>query len=103
MLKKTVETLKQGNLVGLPTETVYGLAGNAYSKKAVKKIYARPFNVAKNIKMMVINPVTGNKANFGSKKTIIEAYKKNKSQKNYFEESRILQYKLNDKNILKFY
>ena len=37
VLKKTVETLKQGNLVGLPTETVYGLAGNAYSKKAVKK------------------------------------------------------------------
>ena len=45
VLKKTVEMLKQGNLVGLPTETVYGLAGNAYSKKAVKKIFrlkARP-------------------------------------------------------------
>ena len=74
-----------------------------FIQQAVKKIDARPFKVAKNIKMMVINPVTGKKANFGSKKTIIEAYKKNKSQKNYFEESRILQYKLNDKNILKFY
>ncbi len=39
VLKKTVKSLKQGNIVGLPTETVYGLAGNAYSKKAVKKIF----------------------------------------------------------------
>ena len=38
-LKKTVKSLKQGNLVGLPTETVYGLAGNAYSNHAVKKIF----------------------------------------------------------------
>ena len=36
-LKKTIKSLKQGNLVGLPTETVYGLAGNAYSKKQLKK------------------------------------------------------------------
>ena len=35
-LKKTIKSLKQGNLAGLPTETVYGLAGNAYSKKAIK-------------------------------------------------------------------
>ncbi len=38
-LKKTIKCLKQGNIAGLPTETVYGLAGNAYSKKAVKKIF----------------------------------------------------------------
>ena len=38
-LKKTIKSLKQGNLAGLPTETVYGLAGNAYSSKAVKKIF----------------------------------------------------------------
>ena len=38
-LKKTIKSLKQGNLAGLPTETVYGLAGNAYSKKSVNKIY----------------------------------------------------------------
>ncbi len=38
-LKKTVRLLKQNNVVGLPTETVYGLAGNAYSKNAVKKIF----------------------------------------------------------------
>ncbi len=39
VIKKTVLFLKQGNIIGLPTETVYGLAGNAYSKKAVKKIF----------------------------------------------------------------
>ncbi len=39
ILKKTVESLKRGNIVGLPTETVYGLAGNAYSKASIKKIY----------------------------------------------------------------
>ena len=38
-LKKSVAILKSGNVVGLPTETVYGLAGNAYSKKSVNKIY----------------------------------------------------------------
>ena len=39
LLKKTVKSLKQGKIVGLPTETVYGLAGNAYSQKAVKNIF----------------------------------------------------------------
>ena len=38
-MKKTVKSLKDGNIAGLPTETVYGLAGNAYSNKAVKKIF----------------------------------------------------------------
>ena len=39
VLKKTTKILKEGDLVSLPTETVYGLAGNAYSKKAINKIY----------------------------------------------------------------
>ena len=39
ILKKTVNYLKQGNIAALPTETVYGLAGNACSKKAIKKIF----------------------------------------------------------------
>ena len=38
-VNKTINALKQGNVAGLPTETVYGLAGNAYSKKALKKIF----------------------------------------------------------------
>ena len=31
--------LKDGQVVGIPTETVYGLAGNAYSEDAVKRIF----------------------------------------------------------------
>ena len=34
--------------------------------------------IAKGIKMMVIDAETGEKADFGSKKTIIESYKKEK-------------------------
>ena len=36
---KTVNFLKKKDLAALPTETVYGLAGNAYSDISVKKIY----------------------------------------------------------------
>jgi L-threonylcarbamoyladenylate synthase len=32
--------LEKGDLVGIPTETVYGLAGNAFDVKAVAKIFA---------------------------------------------------------------
>ena len=39
ILNKTIKVLNKGSLVGLPTETVYGLAGNAYSKDAVAKIF----------------------------------------------------------------
>ena len=39
ILNKTIKVLNKGSLAGLPTETVYGLAGNAYSKKAVAKIF----------------------------------------------------------------
>ena len=38
-LNKSIEYLKKDNVIGLPTETVYGLGGNAYSKKSIKKIY----------------------------------------------------------------
>ena len=38
-LKKSIDNLNNGNIVGLPTETVYGLGGNAYSKNSIKKIY----------------------------------------------------------------
>jgi L-threonylcarbamoyladenylate synthase len=38
-LSKAINYLKKNQLIGVPTETVYGLAGNAYSKEAIKKIY----------------------------------------------------------------
>jgi len=39
VLKKSIKNLNNGIIVGLPTETVYGLGGNAYSKKSIEKIY----------------------------------------------------------------
>ena len=39
ILIKTIKIIRNGGVVGLPTETVYGLGGNAYSEKAVKKIF----------------------------------------------------------------
>ena len=39
ILNKTINILKNSGVAGLPTETVYGLGGNAYSKSSIKKIY----------------------------------------------------------------
>ncbi|ULQ57212.1 threonylcarbamoyl-AMP synthase [Flavihumibacter rivuli] len=39
-VKLAAQNLRKGELVGIPTETVYGLAGNALSEDAVLKIYA---------------------------------------------------------------
>ena len=38
-LKKAKKIIDNNNVIGLPTETVYGLAGNAYSNSAIKKIF----------------------------------------------------------------
>lgn len=38
-IEKAVATLNKGELVAIPTETVYGLAANAFSESAVKKIF----------------------------------------------------------------
>ena len=39
-VKKAAELLKKGEVVAIPTETVYGLAANAFDEKAVEKIFA---------------------------------------------------------------
>ena len=38
-LSLSAELLKNGEVVGIPTETVYGLAANAFDEDAVKKIF----------------------------------------------------------------
>lgn len=38
-ISKAVHLLQQDDLVAIPTETVYGLAGNIFSEKAIKKIF----------------------------------------------------------------
>ena len=38
-IKKAKKLLNKNECVAIPTETVYGLAGNAYSDQACKKIF----------------------------------------------------------------
>jgi len=45
-IQKAVQLLTEEQLVAIPTETVYGLAGNIFSEKAIKSIFStkqRPF------------------------------------------------------------
>jgi len=72
-----------------------------FIEKAVKKSEARPFKVPKKMTLMVVDPMTGEKAKFNSKNTIIEAYK-SKNVLNgkvlYSDNNR-----LDTNNILEFY
>ncbi len=38
-LKKSIDYLNKSSVIGLPTETVYGLSGNAYSENSIIKIF----------------------------------------------------------------
>ncbi|MCD8328555.1 MAG: threonylcarbamoyl-AMP synthase [Ruminococcus sp.] len=40
--------INQGEIVGMPTETVYGLAANAYNEEAVKKVFSAKGRPADN-------------------------------------------------------
>ena len=40
-ITEAAELIRQGALVAVPTETVYGLAGNGFNETAVERIYAR--------------------------------------------------------------
>jgi len=73
-----------------------------FIKNAIKKKDARPFKIADNITLMVIDKQTGKKASFRSKETIVEAFKKNNISKNY-EESLDINNRLKNNNILRFY
>jgi len=73
-----------------------------FIKNAIKKEEARPFKVSDNIVMMVIDPITGQKAQFESKTTIIESYKKNILENENFENLEINN-RLKNNNILRFY
>ena len=73
-----------------------------FVKKAIKKKDARPFKVPKNIIMMVIDPISGEKASFESKEKIIEAYKQeNINYKNY--QFREINDRFKNSSILSFY
>ena len=68
-----------------------------FIKKTANTNNARPFKVAENIKMMVVDAKTGKKANSQTKQTIIESFKDNNNLNNDFES------RFKSINILKFY
>ena len=74
-----------------------------FVQNAISNYEARPFKVAKNIKMMVVDVKTGKKADFGSKETIIESFKKEKIENRLNAGIDDLNYKVSRSNILKFY
>ena len=73
-----------------------------FVKKAVNKYEARPFKVAKGIKMMVVDASNGKKADSNSKDTIIEAFKEEKIANN-FKLGNDNKQNISKNNILKFY
>ena len=73
-----------------------------FVKNAIRKDEARPFKVADNILMMVVDPLTGQKAELQSKTTIIESYKMNYVDKNNVSNIHINN-RMKNSNILKFY
>ncbi len=69
--------------------------------KTANTFNARPFKVADNIKMMVIDAKTGKKANSKTKLAIIESFKVKNSELN--RQSNNFDSRFNTTNILKFY
>ena len=72
-----------------------------FIKKTANTYNARPFKVADNIKMMVVDAKTGKKADSKTQLTIIESFKIN--DKNFDKSSKNIDGRLNSTNILKFY
>jgi penicillin-binding protein 1A len=72
----------------------------SFVKNGVRKEDARPFKVAENILMKVIDPITGERALTESKFTIIEAYKNNEINSTLNND---INNRLKNDNILRFY
>ena len=72
-----------------------------FVKDAIRKSDARPFKASDKITMMVVDPLTGQKAKFSSKNTIVEVYK----SKNVIDGNVVytINNRLDSHNILKFY
>ena len=75
-LTKIEKILTKGQIIALPTETVYGLAGNAYSNSAVKKIYKIKKRPKKNPVILHYYNLSIAKNDFHYDKTFLKLYKK---------------------------
>ena len=72
-----------------------------FIKNTANTYNARPFKVADNIKMMVIDSITGEKANSRTNNSIIEAFKKIDDKSDILTNN--IDSRFNTSNILKFY
>lgn len=61
------ERLKQGDLIGLPTETVYGLAANIFNSKAVANIF-------KTKNRPTTNPLIVHVASIGQARALVKSF-----------------------------
>ena len=72
-----------------------------FIKKTANTYNARPFKVANDIKMMVVDVDTGKKTTSKTKTPIIESFKKTDNNSNILSDN--FDSRLNSTNILKFY
>ena len=74
-LIKAAKLIKSGQVIAIPTETVYGLAGNAYRTDAVNKIYKlkkRPKSNPLIVHFLILSHREGSNCSGRSKKTHIK-------------------------------
>lgn len=57
-IERAAELIRQGEVVGMPTETVYGLAANAFDEKAAEKIFAAKGRPSDNPLIVHISELT---------------------------------------------
>jgi L-threonylcarbamoyladenylate synthase len=76
ILKKTIYILNNGGVIGLPTETVYGLGGNAYSNKSIKRIFKLKGRPKFNPLIIHYNNITDAVNDIETNKNFKKLYKK---------------------------
>ena len=57
-LSKAKIAIEKGDVVAVPTETVYGLAANAYNSDAIKKIFSLKKRPSNNVRLSIDYPIS---------------------------------------------
>ena len=83
-LNKAKRILEKNQILALPTETVYGLAGNAYSKKAVKNIFKLKKRPKKNPLIIHYHNISDAQKDVVFNKNFYLLYKKFCPGRNFF-------------------
>ena len=75
-IKKSIHFLKKNECIGIPTETVYGLAANAYSNKAVLNIFKLKKRPRNNPLIVHYNDIETLKKDCHINNSFLKLYKK---------------------------